>query len=590
MKRVLILMMLGILPASIYAQAVIGETPIVLNDIPSFIVCIIAGVILAFAFQLILTLLSVAGGITAIGNIQKKANEPSSNSSSDSSSSGNMGMKITGAAGVWTIVTASVSLFFASLIAVKLSLIAANFIGVALGLVIWATFFTAMVYMEMKAVTSIIGGIFNTAVSGLRSSFDGVKSIFHKSQEQKMVNVAEESIEEIRKDLVQNLDTSDIEDKIDEWVEKLKPREINYDKVRKEMAQLIDEMRIDIHNGAIDKEMVVKIAEEQPNIKKEDLKKIGNIFEQAQQAAKEGGSPSDKVVKGIDKITPGSEEDARKVRSEITNYLKSTNHQELQPERLREDLNRMINHPESSREIAQQKLNAIDRNTIKNALTAREDIDEQKAEKIVSHAEDALDWVKEKIGMAKDKVNDTQDNIQNRKEQIQDKVTGTESVDNIHKRYKTNENVERSGKDGIEEKVRTRINSINGREFDYDAIKRDFIKAFNNPKHAPEILKERLSKYDKESLIKLISANKNVSREDAERVAMKIEEAKLEAITKAEEIETKVIAKAESLKQSALQQAENSRKIAAAAAWWLVATAVISGFASALGGVLALTI
>ena len=50
----------------------------------------------------------------------------------------------------------------------------------------------------------------------------------------------------------------------------------------------------------------------------------------------------------------------------------------------------------------------------------------------------------------------------------------------------------------------------------------------------------------------------------------------------------KVRRKLEEVKQEALEKAEDAREASATAAWWLVATAIVSAIASAIGGMVAL--
>ncbi len=116
--------------------------------------------LLAIGFQVLLTALSVAIGFTAIGNVQHQANRASSDSTDDDANSGSttpMGVKISSGVGIWTMITASIALFFAARLAVKLSLIGNAAIGVTLGLVIWAAFFTTLAYLEVKSVSTLSG-------------------------------------------------------------------------------------------------------------------------------------------------------------------------------------------------------------------------------------------------------------------------------------------------------------------------------------------------------------------------------------------------------------------------------------------------
>ncbi|MHC5730242.1 MAG: MFS transporter, partial [Nostoc sp.] len=105
---------------------------------PRFFVALISGVILAFAFQLVLTNLSLAAGISYLGH----------SSDSDSDNSGEVGSlggtirKIGTAVGIWTVVTVAIALLIASFLAVKLSLLILDpALGAILGLVIWGAYF-----------------------------------------------------------------------------------------------------------------------------------------------------------------------------------------------------------------------------------------------------------------------------------------------------------------------------------------------------------------------------------------------------------------------------------------------------------------
>jgi len=126
-------------------------------------------------------------------------------------------------------------------------------------------------------------------------------------------------------------------------------------------------------------------------------------------------------------------------------------------------------------------------------------------------------------------------------------------------------------------------------ELEYDRLRQDVEHMMDDPKAAPGILRNRLRNLDRESLIALLSNNKRITHEQAEKAVTKIEEARDSVISKTEEIERKVTIKLNELKQDALNQAEATRKTAATAAWWFFIAAVVSGGASVLGGILAFT-
>jgi len=97
---------------------------------PRLYFALIAGVVLAFAIQC-WTNLSVAAGISTWGV------NPTASDNDESGSVGGTIRKIGTAVGIWTLVTVSIALFIACLLAVQLSLIDNAGLGAIVGLVIW---------------------------------------------------------------------------------------------------------------------------------------------------------------------------------------------------------------------------------------------------------------------------------------------------------------------------------------------------------------------------------------------------------------------------------------------------------------------
>ena len=70
--------LLGLLLVSpLFASAQAGPEVVnpFVDNAPRFFICVVAGVLLAIGFQALLTTLSVASGISAVGNIRKKVQE-----------------------------------------------------------------------------------------------------------------------------------------------------------------------------------------------------------------------------------------------------------------------------------------------------------------------------------------------------------------------------------------------------------------------------------------------------------------------------------------------------------------------------------
>jgi chromosome segregation ATPase len=184
-----------------------------------------------------------------------------------------------------------------------------------------------------------------------------------------------------------------------------------------------------------------------------------------------------------------------------------------------------------------------------------EGMDEQKTEKYVSKAEEALEMIKSKARKMKNSGSDTASQLDKN-------------------RSKT------------KQAIKEWFDRMDQPELKYDHLKHDVKRIMDDPQATPSILKKRLQRMDRESLIALVSNNQKVDREQAEKVVDKIEQGRDEILKKVDEIESKLKETTEKAKQEAMRQIEGARKTAAVLAWWIFLAAVLSGGASALGGIL----
>ncbi len=201
---------------------------IVTDDIlinPKFLTAIIAGVILALGFQLILMAISVVMGITAIDDVKQQYAEAQANPSGndyndnnefdqDHSSGMNLGLKITSAFGLWSVITTSIALFGATALVLNLNVLELASANITMALVIWALFYLLLFYLEARIINTVLGGLIQTATSGLRASTDAVQSMFVTSEESKVQNMVENTVDTIRQEF-NEMDTTKISEVLD---------------------------------------------------------------------------------------------------------------------------------------------------------------------------------------------------------------------------------------------------------------------------------------------------------------------------------------------------------------------------------------
>lgn len=125
---------------------------------PQFFIALIAGVVMAFAFQFVLSNLSIAAGISAGINPAETNKE----------GWGKKVRKIEAKVGSTTIFIVNIALFVACFLAVKLTLIHDAGLGAIVAVVIWSVYFLLLLWVSSQAIGSLVGAVGNTAGSGLQ--------------------------------------------------------------------------------------------------------------------------------------------------------------------------------------------------------------------------------------------------------------------------------------------------------------------------------------------------------------------------------------------------------------------------------------
>lgn len=549
---------------------------------PKFFVAIVAGVLIALGFQMVLTNLSVAAGITAVGDIHKKAHDTTpekpekENKKKNKGKSTSIGVILSSAAGGWTLLTAAISLFFASLFAVKLSLVSDNGIGAALGLVIWAVFMMTMVYLESKAIGSLVNGLFSTAIGAVKAGFkglssvgSGVGSIFRKSESAKMKDVAENTVNRIKTEINEFAEASDLKNNLKALVDNLQVKSIDYNKLREEIATLINEISIEQKSGEHpgEKELFLKVAEKQPHISKHETSKLSHLFDVAKSAMK---------IAGVLGVTGGAAGVANNVynkhklgdiKVEVENKLLKLPY--LRPDVVHAELEEIFNNETNTENLRKHEgSDLFDKEYVAAVVADQRNVPRGEALMTAYKVEEAINEI-----LKKSRITEIAGSkVDHLKHKVMDSITAKKDEFIL----------------GIESRIEAFFKKINRPEFDYQVLKSEFEYVLHNPKMAPEVLKRKLKQMDRDSFIALISSNDKYSKQDVEGIFHKFEEAKMNVLRKIESAETGFNDRVLMAKDFALEQAENTRKSAAAASWWLFAALVISGAASVLGGMAAL--
>ena len=348
---------------------------------------------------------------------------------------------------------------------------------------------------------------------------------------QRVADKAKEQYEEITAKIGEYLRNTNLEE--------LDPEGINRDLTKlfenpKEGALALRERL-----SQVDRETLVKLLSQREDLSEEQ---INRTIDRVQDSIRS-------IVKSPRRLASRAQKTVRDFQGSLENYLRNTDKEALNPEGIKRDLQLLFSEPGMGMQSLGDRVKHFDRDTLVALLSQREDISSEEANKIADQIESVRNQIVEQVQMVQDKL--------------------------------------QSAIDGIFAKIRDYLNSLDRPELNYEGIKRDFRKVFDDPQVGFDAIKERLGEFDRGTLVALLSSRSDISETDAHRIVDQIEGARDSVLLRSERLQKEAKKRIKQLKNKAKQQAEDAREAAATAAWWLFGTALTSVVVSALAGAIA---
>ncbi|MEH2022222.1 MFS transporter [Nostoc sp.] len=331
-----------------------------------------------------------------------------------------------------------------------------------------------------------------------------------------------------------------------EYLRNTNLEELNPEGIRADLEKLLDDpkagalaLRDRLSN--VDRETLVKLVSQRKDLSQEQ---VNQIIDRAQDAIGD-------IVRAPRRLAKRTTQKALDFEGNLEEYLRNTNKEELNPEGIKRDLQLLLSSPRAGIGSLSDRAAKFDRSTIVALLSQREDISEEEANRIVDQIESVRTSIVEQF------------------QQIQQRV--------------------QSVVDGVFAKVRNYLNSLDRSELNYEGIKQDFAKVFDDPQAGFEALRDRLGEFDRDTLIAVLSSREDISEADANRIISQIEAARDGVLQRAERIQKETQKRLKAIQEQAKKQAEETKKTVASAAWWIFGTAITSLCASAIAGAIAVT-
>ncbi|MGJ5672717.1 MAG: MFS transporter [Nostochopsis sp.] len=353
---------------------------------PRFFTALISGVILAFAFQLVLTNLSVAAGISYLGR--------PSDSNSDHEEVGSFGgtiRKIGTAVGIWTLITVTIALAIACFLAVKMSLVIFSpGLGAILGLVIWGAYFLLLVWVSSTTVGSLIGNVVNTATSGFQAIMGtATAALGAKAINQQVVATTEAAAAAVRREFGSAIDPTSVREQVEDYLEMVRPPELDLTKIRGDFERLLSDPQVreiatsgDIRN--IDRQKFIDLVSSRTDLSKRDANRIADTLYGVWQQVVSQTPSQDKMA-------------------ELVDYLKSLQPGQANTGELNRKLDQLMAEMRSAKEADQKATPGPIQRTLQQGITAlsgivlgRTDLSDLDVEKILGALTTAKDKVSEK--------------------------------------------------------------------------------------------------------------------------------------------------------------------------------------------------
>jgi hypothetical protein len=320
-----------------------------------------------------------------------------------------------------------------------------------------------------------------------------------------------------------------------------KTENIHPETIGRDLSGLLSEPRTGFRTvkhllAELDRDTIVRFLAQRQDLSEEQ---INRIVDEVQATLRHLASSSSNIARQ-------TQQQFQSYGETIANYLRSTDREELNPEAIRRDMDLLLHNPRLGVESLQQRLSHFDRQTLVALLSQRNDLSEEDINRVI-----------DQILAVRDR---TLAQLQNAQRQMQ------------------------AATERLLAKIRAYLNRLQRPELNYEGIAEDLRRMFDDPRAGFEALRARLTHFDRNTLVAILSSAPNISRADADHIIYQFEHTRERLQQKVERMQNDAKMQVEQVKLQAQKQVEETRKAATIASWWLFFTALISAIASASAG------
>ena len=545
----IVVLFLGITPAvSVQAQpvsTVMGETA---TSPAQFFPALIVGIILAGAIQLVVTTLSSAAGLSPARSINPRRR--ADRSDLDSTVIAPIRM-FNSAFGLWSLIGGVVSLFLAVMFAVALFSPGQVFPAVVLGLTIWGTYCLIDLVSSGKSF-SMTGSLLAIVISNLRSVHENTISAFAESEESKIIDKAQKMVADVRDRMQGDVD---IQDQLQQYVAKLEPR-LDPKQISKELPALFSDVETEAiieYGSLMDRDALIASLHTRDGFGKEQSETLADAVEKSFSLIKQDAvaqkEESTQITDEAAKMAGMASRDARDFRKRIEHYLKTAQKTDLEPEHIRQDMERLLNEPKTNLRLLKVRSDQLDKSTVSAVLSQRHDLSETEAKRLIEQ-------------------------ITRVAQQLRSKTRSE-----LH-----------SARISALARLRDYLGALGRHELRFEGIMHDLRGIFSISDNNPDIVMRHLQIIDNSAISSMVRARRDLVPSDADDIIDRIVTVRDEVMSRALEMKEEIKRRIEESRHNITLRSEYQHRTMTAVTWWTFGSIIASGIASVAGALAGIVI
>jgi uncharacterized membrane protein YedE/YeeE len=556
-----------------------------------FFIALIAGVVMAFAFQFLLTNFSLAAKISDWDNsVELDVDD-------ESESWGSKIRQIESKVGFWTLLTVNIAIFIACFLAVKLSLINSTGLGAITGVVIWSVYFLVLVWVSSSAVGSLVGSVVSAGSSGLQGVMaTAATALGGRAVNQQIVNTVEASVASVRRELSSAVDPSSLRETVQEYLQDLQLPKLDFKGIQSELENLLHSSDLKSLAGSdilsnVDRQTFVDLISSRTDLSKADVDRLADRLEGVWQQVVGQQPQKDPTTQAID-------------------FLKSATPEDLTSSDLIAKLGQSLGIGQDGDKQSSGMMNqalTLGFNALVGTVLSRTDLSDLDVEKVLGQLQNLKEQAKQVGSKVADKLpnigfNPIQADVENYilnsqpwhlnretiKQEFKDVIYDVESAPGVIRplleqmsrdtfvellnqrgnftseqveeiaeqlegiRTEVLETVKNAESEEQSQDIRSRVEnylrSTGKEELNPEGIKRDFTALLEDPEAGVDVLKSRLSQFDRDTLVQLLGQREDFSPEEAEQLINQLEATRDGVGQQAQELQEQAKSKTEELR------------------------------------------